>query len=176
MKSDRRGIVTIRGRHRYATDPANAGREVIVGFRALEVEILDARGSHIAAHPRAYGDMPTSSEDPSRQLELLGNRPGAWPNGQVGQALPDPLREWLDRQEKTVLREGLHTLKHADRDHGWQNAVTAMLQILETTGTTNRAGGELDTARLAAGTRAVDYDEPVDLTEYDQAFATKKQA
>ena len=176
MKADKQGIVTVNGRHRYATDPANAGREVIVGFRALEVEILDARGDRIAVHPRAYGDAPTSSEDPSRQLELLCNRPGAWANSQVREALPDPLREWLDRQEKTVLRESLHTLKHADRDHGWHNAVTAMLQVLETTGTVDRASVELDAARLADGKGGIEYDEPVDLTEYDQAFTTKEQA
>ena len=176
MKADKQGIVTVNGRHRYATDPANAGREVIVGFRALEVEILDARGDRIAVHPRAYGDAPTSSEDPSRQLELLCNRPGAWANSQVREALPDPLREWLDRQGKTVLRESLHTLKHADRDHGWQNAVTAMLQVLETTGTVDRASVELDAARLADGKGGIEYDEPVDLTEYDQAFTTKEQA
>lgn len=75
-----------------------------------------------------------------------------------------------------MLRESLHTLKHADRDHGWQNAVTAMLQVLETTGTVDRASVEPDAARLADGKGGIEYDEPVDLTEYDQAFTTKEQA
>ena len=125
MKSDEYGCVTLEGRHRYSADPGNAGREVIVGLRALEIEILDAGGRHIATHPRAYGDAPTDSSDPSRQLGLLCNRPNARPNSRVREALPDPLREWLDSQGETVRRESLQTLKRTGRDNGWDNAVGA---------------------------------------------------
>lgn len=52
----------------------------------------------------------------------------------------------------------------------------AMPRILETTGTLDRASVELAAARLASGTKGVDYDEPVDLGEYDRAFATDGQA
>lgn len=176
MRADKYGRVTVEGKHRYSTDPANAGCEVIVGFRALEVEVLDAKGRRIAVHERAYGQAPTSSDDPSRQLEALCDKPNAWPNSQVREALPDPLREWLGRQDRATLRESLHTLKHADRESGWANAVPAMLQILETTGTLDRAGVGLAAARLASGTKGVDYDEPVDLGEYDRAFATGGEA
>ena len=44
MKADRYGVVTLEGRHRYSADRANAGRGVIVGLRALEVEVLDSSG------------------------------------------------------------------------------------------------------------------------------------
>ena len=91
MKADKYGIVTVEGRHRYAAGPEHAGRELIVGLRAFEVELLDASGARITTHPRAYGDNPTSSDDPSLQIGLLCNRPGAWPNSQVREALPDPL-------------------------------------------------------------------------------------
>ena len=33
------------------------------------------------------------------QLALLCNKPASWPNSRVRDALPDPLREWLDRQD-----------------------------------------------------------------------------
>jgi transposase len=155
MKADKYGVVTIDGRHRYAADPANAGREVIIGFRALEIEILDATGRRIALHPRAYGDAPTSSEDPSRQLELLCNRPNAWANSQVRDVLPDPLREWLDAQERSVLRESLHTLKHTNRESGWDNAVTAMLEVLETNGTIDRASVELSVVKYLCSVLAL---------------------
>ena len=71
MKADRYGVVTLEGRHRYSADRANAGRGVIVGLRALEVEVLDSSGKHLATHPRAYGQASTNSEDPSMQLALL---------------------------------------------------------------------------------------------------------
>ena len=68
---------------------------MIVGLRALEVEVLDSSGKHLATHPRAYGQASTNSEDPSMQLALLCNKPAPWPNSRVRDALPDPLREWL---------------------------------------------------------------------------------
>lgn len=171
MKADKYGCVTLEGCHRYSADPGSAGREVIIGIRALEIEILDSSGRSLASHPRAYGDMPTDSFDPSRQLELLCNRPNAWPNSRVREALPDPLRGWLDLQEETVRREGLQTLKKTDRDNGWANAVGAMLQVLEATGGVDRASVQLAAARIADGGAGVSYDEPVDLSEYDRAFA-----
>ena len=39
-----------------------------MGLRALEVEVLDSSGKHLATHPRAYGQASTNSEDPSMQL------------------------------------------------------------------------------------------------------------
>ncbi|WP_413540854.1 Mu transposase domain-containing protein, partial [Bifidobacterium longum] len=98
MKADKCGNVTVQGRHRYAAGPEHAGHEMIVGLRALEVEILDAEGKRVITHPRSYGDKPTDSGDPSSQLGLLCDRPAAWRNSRVRDAMPDPLREWIDAQ------------------------------------------------------------------------------
>ena len=101
-----------------------------MGLRALEVEVLDSSGKHLATHPRAYGQASTNSEDPSMQLALLCNKPASWPNSRVRDALPDPLREWLDRQDRQTRNEALQTLKRVDRESGWANAVEAMLCVL----------------------------------------------
>ncbi len=98
-----------------------------MGLRALKVEVLDSSGKHLATHPRAYGQASTNSEDPSMQLALLCNKPASWPNSRVRDALPDPLREWLDRQDRQTRNEALQTLKRVDRESGWENAVEAML-------------------------------------------------
>ena len=82
------------------------------------------------------------------QLALLCNKPASWPNSRVRDALPDPLREWLDRQDRQTRNEALQTLKRVDRESGWANAVEAMLSILESTG----------------------GDDRPDLSEYDIAF------
>ena len=160
-----------RGRHRCSADRANAGRGVIVGLRALEVEVLDSSGKHLATHPRAYGQASTNSEDPSMQLALLCNKPASWPNSRVRDALPDPLREWLDRQDRQTRNEALQTLKRVDRESGWANAVEAMLSILESTGGADRAGVTLLAARLAEGVAGIEYDDDrPDPGEYDIAF------
>ncbi|CBK70139.1 hypothetical protein BIL_05080 [Bifidobacterium longum subsp. longum F8] len=154
-----------------SADRANAGRGVIVGLRALEVEVLDSSGKHLATHPRAYGQASTNSEDPSMQLALLCNKPASWPNSRVRDALPDPLREWLDRQDRQTRNEALQTLKRVDRESGWANAVEAMLSILESTGGADRAGVTLLAARLAEGVAGIEYDDDrPDLSEYDIAF------
>lgn len=100
MRADKHGVVTLDGRHRCSTDASHARRDVLVGLRALEIEILDVEGTHPAVRPRAYGQAGTSSEDPSMRLAMPCDRPNAWPNGLVREMLPDPLREWLDRQDE----------------------------------------------------------------------------
>ena len=104
---------------------------MIVGLRALEVEILDAEGKRVITHPRSYGDKPTDSGDPSSQLGLLCDRPAAWRNSRVRDAMPDPLREWIDAQDEATRRDSLRALLHADGESGWRAAVAGMLEILE---------------------------------------------
>ena len=172
MKADRYGVVTLEGRHRCSADRANAGREPVVGLRALEVEVLDSSGKHLATHPRAYGQASTSSEDPSMQLAPLCDKPASWPNSRVRDALPDPLRQWLDRQDRQTRNEALQTLKRVDRESGGgANAVEAMLSILESTGGADRAGVTLLAARLAEGVAGIECDDDrPDPGEYDIAF------
>lgn len=165
MKADKYGIVTVEGRHRYAAGPEHAGRELIVGLRAFEVRAASMPPGPASRRIRA----PTATTPPAATTRpcrsgCRGDRPGAWPNSQVREALPDPLREWLDGQERAVLAEGLRTLRQAERESGWANAVAAMAEILETTGGIDRAGVCLAAARHAAGTEPVAYDEPVDPT------------
>ena len=101
-----------------------------VGLRALEVEILDAEGKRVITHPRSYGDKPTDSGDPSSQLGLLCDRPAAWRNSRVRDAMPDPLREWIDAQDEATRRDSLRALLHADGESGWRAAVAGMLEIV----------------------------------------------
>ena len=136
---DKHGVVTLDGRHRCSTDASHARRDVLVGLRALEIEILDVEGTHPAVRPRAYGQAGTSSEDPSMRLAMPCDRPNAWPNGLVREMLPDPLREWLDRQDEGERRGALRTLRRVDRESGWADAVGAMPTPLESTG---GAGGD----------------------------------
>lgn len=83
----------------------------------------------------------------------------------------NPLREWLDRQDRQTRNEALQTLKRVDRESGWANAVEAMLSILESTGGADRAGVTLLAARLAEGVAGIEYDDDrPDPGEYDIAF------
>lgn len=106
------------------------------------------------------------------QLALLCNKPASWPNSRVRDALPNPLRQWLDRQDRQTRNEAPRTLKRVDRESGWANAVEAMLSILESTGGTDRAGVTLLAARLAEGVAGIECDDDrPDPGEYDIASA-----
>ena len=171
MKADKYGAVTLEGRHRYFTGVEHAGLELIVGLRAETVEILDTAGRPVGMHERAYGPAPTSSDDPMRQLEALVFRANAWPNSKVRDELPNPLRSWLDQQERIELQGHLRTLLSVGRDCGWQTTVDAMGDVLSTTGAIDPASVELQASRLRAGQQPIVYDETVDLSEYDIAFS-----
>ena len=110
MKADKYGIVTVEGRHRYAAGPEHAGRELIVGLRAFEARAAAMPPGPASRRIRApTATTPPAASGPSRGSGCRGDRPGAWPNSRVREALPDPLREWLDGQARAVLAEGLRT-------------------------------------------------------------------
>lgn len=110
MKADKYGIVTVEGRHRYAAGPEHAGREPVVGLRAFEVRAASMPPGPASRRIRApTATTPPAASGPSRGSGCRGDRPGAWPNSRVREALADPLREWLDGQERAVLAEGLRT-------------------------------------------------------------------
>lgn len=79
MKADKYGNITVQGRHRYAAGPEHAGHEMIVGLRALEVEILNAEGKRVITHPRSSGtSRPTAAtRRASSGCCATGRRPGA---------------------------------------------------------------------------------------------------
>lgn len=175
MKADKYGIVTVEGRHRYAAGPEHAGRELIVGLRAFEVELLDASGARITTHPRAYGDNPTSSKRPvPADRAAVATGPGPGPTARSGRRFPTRCANGSTGRSARSSPRGCARPARAERESGWANAVAAMAEILETTGGIDRAGVCLAAARHAAGTEPVAYDEPVDLTEYDLAFAGRE--
>ena len=65
--------------------------------------------------------------------------------------LPDPLREWLDRQDEGERRGALRTLRRVDRESGWADAVGAMPTTLESTG-----GAGTFAAKIPAPTEQTD--------------------
>lgn len=85
------------------------------------------------------------------------------------------IREWIDAQDEATRRDSLRALLHADGESGWRAAVAGMLEILESTGGTDRAGVCLAAARHASGLGPVAYDDPVDLSEYDIAYTKEDE-
>ena len=120
----RRGQAPVRGRPRACGARADR-RAARVRGRAARC----LRGPHHDASARLRRQPHQQQAARPCRSGCRGDRPGAWPNSQVREALPDPLREWLDGQARAVLAEGLRTLRQAERESGWANAVAAMAEI-----------------------------------------------
>ena len=170
-KADKYGNVTLDGCHRYSTDPAYGGCELIVGEGAFEVGIYDIGGTPIATHPREYGGKPTESVDPVSQLALLCRKPGGWTNSRVRTALPDDLRGWMDAQDAPDRARTLRLLRDVCEESGWSPAVGAMSRVAGAGGSIDRATVSILAANMANGRGVVEYDEPVDMDDYDAAFS-----
>ena len=168
-KADRLGKVRVGGPHLYSADPSLAGRELVCGIGATTVTIATRADAVVAEHRRAYGDAPTDTADPASQLALLCQRPGAWANSKVRSAIPDDLRGHMDSLGKSDLKAELRLMRDQAAASGWDATVQAMAGALLATGRIDRASVAVGAARIAGG--AVEYDEPVDLSAYDEAFS-----
>lgn len=167
-KADKLGKVRVGGPHLYSADPSLAGRELVCGIGATTVTIATRDGAAVAEHRRAYGDAPTDTADPASRLALLCQRPGAWANSKVRSAIPDDLRGHMDSLGKSDLKAELRLMRDQAAASGWDATVQAMAGALLATGRIDRASVAVGAARIAGG--AAEYDEPVDLSAYDEAF------
>ena len=85
----RRGQAPVRGRPRACGARADR-RAARVRGRAARC----LRGPHHDASARLRRQPHQQQAARPRRSGCRGDRPGAWPNSQVREALPDPLREW----------------------------------------------------------------------------------
>jgi hypothetical protein len=66
-------------------------------------------------HYRKGEDEATLLADraaPVRPPQRVGQQP-------VRNVLTNSLRAWLDARARTTFKDGMHTLKHANRESGW---------------------------------------------------------
>ena len=115
-KADKQGNICLGGKHRYSTDTAFCGCEMIVGIGAFTVDIYDSRGNTVATHKRLYTDGPDESIDPAASLRLLASRPGAWMNSRIRIAMPQELRSHIDGADTDMIRSYLRTIGSSPDD------------------------------------------------------------
>jgi len=171
-KTDKQGNICIGGKHRYSTDAMFGGREMIVGFGAFTVEIYDSKGNAVASHKRIYTDGAGESVDPSASLRLLVSRPGAWKNSRVRLAMPDDLRNHIDGVDKDMLRSYLRTIAYATEGTNYDTAIEAASMTFRSTGQLRKTDVAMYATRLFLG-EAPEYEDPIDLSEYDAVFPGK---
>lgn len=170
MRADKYGNVVLDGRHRYSSSPRFASCEMIVGKKAFDVEIYDARGELVAVHPRAFGDKPTESVEPASQLPLLCRKPAGWPNSRVRESLPEDVREWMDALEEEPRKEMLRVMRDVAAESGYGPMVKAMGRARASGREPDRASVSILASTAAHGRGEVSYDDAPDMSAYDAAF------
>lgn len=175
MKADKYGIVTVEGRHRYAAGPEHAGREPVVGLRAFEVRAARClRGPHHDASARLRRQPHQQRRPVHADRAAVATGPGPGPTARSGRRFPT---RCANGSTGRSARSSPRGCARSGRPNARADGRTRWRRWPRSTGTTggiDRAGVCLAAARHAAGTEPVAYDEPVDLTEYDLAFAGRE--
>ena len=168
-KTDKYGNITVGGHHRYSTSSSLPCENVTVAFSADKIEIYDLNGTLVATHGRLYGEKPDESVDPGASLRLLARRPGAWKNSVVRMSLPETLKNYIDAQDKDVIKTCLDTLITISDETDYETAIKAAWEVHRDTGRLKRSDISIYAQRL--WDPDIVYDEAVDLHEYDQVFS-----
>ena len=120
-------------------------------------------------HVRQYGAARTDVCDYRTTLTALCSQAGAWGNSGVRKEAPQPLRDYLDRQPKPILKSHLRLWEELSGEYGFEAATAAMERSLR--------DGQLsasDARVVAARITGYGIDTPAEtgpgLEVYDAAF------
>lgn len=149
-RADREGRVEVDGTL-YCAGPYWHGRWMLVGLRAATVEILDERGRHAATLPRSWSRGGGTVFDPATLVPAVTARPRSWPQSQLRAAVPEALREGMDRCGKEERRQVLRALQAASESCGFEAAARAAAEIFAGGRVPDRAGVDLLARGIAGG-------------------------
>jgi hypothetical protein len=173
VKTNGYGKFVLDGRHSYSSSPMYAEREILVRISASCIEPLNDAGEVISSHARAFGSDRTDTADWLTIVDQLIAKPGAWRNSPMRSQMSYEVRDYMDEQDKSGLRQALRLVKDLSRQYGLDVAITSMQEAL----VRRRTGGITINAAIIAG-RIAHYglDTPSepgpDLTRYDALLAT----
>ena len=174
VKANKQGKFSIDGPHFYSSDPALAGRKLIVGLSATTVEVYDESGTFVCSHSRAYGSVPTDTTNPASQLAILAAKIGGWHESRVRASLPEDLRSYMDALDKRELKAKLRLMRDQSAMSGWDATIEALSAAFKATGRIDEASVSVVAARINSG--EIDYGKQIDLAEYDRAVGIEEVA
>jgi len=147
-KANGYGNVQIEGNHFYSTCPENGNKEVLVGIRAHTIDIYSKKKEILVRHSREYGKDRTDSTDYRTSLAVLMRNIGAWPNSGIREIVPDPVRDYLDDQEREPLKDAIRTLNTLSNKYSFDLALEAMKLAVEQLGETPLCDAAVFAARM----------------------------
>lgn len=173
VKTNGYGKFVLGARHTYSSSPMYADREILVRIGASFIEPLNDAGEAISRHLRAFGMDRTDTADWLTIVDQLIAKPAAWRNSQMRSHMSYEVRDYMDEQDKSGLRQALRLIKDLSGQYGLDVAITSMQEAL----VRRRTGAiTINAAVIAARIAHYGLDTPgepgPDLSPYDALLAT----
>ena len=129
-KTDKYGYVYIDGKHEYQLTNNYALSAIFVCFYAHELRFLNKSDEVIIRHKRIYSSGRTASDNPTAQLSLLRNNPGAWKNSTIREEILKTISSWINSLEKPKLKRCLVRLYTSTIDTGYNPTLSALNSLI----------------------------------------------
>jgi transposase len=171
------------GLHEYSVSPKYANSRVLIKITANEVIPLDESHREIVRHVRLYGNYKQQSMQWLPYLTQLSRCPGALKYTGIFQMLPDSVKNYLERCNKSDKGKVLQVIATLTEKSGFDSAIKTVENALQYEATDtdslinlhNRIHGnviELAPIRLAGNIPELIRVTP-DLKAYDQSLGNK---
>jgi hypothetical protein len=167
-KTNKKGYVTIDQLHTYSVSPRLACHEVVVALRAHEVVILDSAGCVLETHRRKFGTKRTESINHVVSLTTLINKPRAWQQSKLRDALDDGVRDFLDTQSKDMLVDYLKCMREQAKHHELTTVLSAFDALISRGGTFSPSDVAVTVARMDGYGLTAAPERGPDLSYYDK--------
>lgn len=168
VKTNGYGKFVLEGCHTYSSSPMYAEKEIVVRIGAHFIEPLDAAGEAISRHNRQFGSERTDTVDWLTMLDQLIAKPGAWKNSVVRSQVSYDLRDYMDDQDKSGLKQVLKLMKDLSGRYGLDIAITSLQETIVRQRT---EGISINAAVVAARIANYGLDTPgepgPDMSQYD---------
>ena len=129
-KANKTGTVMIDNVHSYVLGSGHSSEDVLVAKGAWDLRIYTRDGRFIKSFPREYGSLSTQTYDIEAILSSLVNKPNAWLNSQVREAMPiGGFREYIDTSTSKTKRNAIYMLNECTDRFGFGNASIAANQL-----------------------------------------------
>ena len=118
------------GLHEYSVSPKYANCRTLIKITANEVIPLDENYREIVRHERLYGEGKQQSMQWLPYLTQLSHRPGALKYTGIYEILPDAVKDYLDKCNKSDKGKVLKTIAHLTEKSGFENAVASIEKMI----------------------------------------------
>lgn len=130
VKTNGYGKFVLGGSHTYSSSPMYADRDITIRISAHFIEPLDEAGQAISRHNREFGSERTDTVDWTTMLDQLMTKPGAWKNSVMRSQMAYEVRDYMDEQDKSGLKQALKLIKELSVSYGLDVAMTSMHEAI----------------------------------------------